>query len=297
MKRALARCIKVVRLFRNTHVASAILLKEREALPSDRRTRTLKTFSKTRWNGASSCIDSCVENQDPIVSVFTREKMLPVKERQIDFTSAGSLAKDVDSFILRGEFWESLKGLQPIFRLYNRVISELEGDVCPLSAVLMYFTMLFDFAPILAPSASVSAAMRKSLQLRYKSIYSSAHVLSCILDPAIPHDRLDALEHFHLSALKEGALYHRVTTFQEAGVGALRISAKYLGLGSDSIGEAEGQLSLILANFGRSWIRSDELSVRNHPLMYWMIEGKHFANFLLPIAKLIFCLYPSSAGL
>lgn len=57
-----------------------------------KRTRTLKGFSPTRWNGAAECIDSCVENQHLIVTIFTRQKLMPESESQMDFISTKSLA-------------------------------------------------------------------------------------------------------------------------------------------------------------------------------------------------------------
>lgn len=300
VKTTLSRCVKVVRFFKNTHVASALLLQERTAMSPSKRTRTLKGFSSTRWNGAAECIDSCVENQSLIVGIFTRQKMLPEKDRKMDFVSNTSLAKDIVSFILDGEFWESLRSLLPIFRIYNRIVTELESDTVPISSVLLAFTLLFELAPILSPSPDahrVCLSMQSSLLHRYRTIYSPVHVLSCILDPAIPHCRLAALENFHIRALTNPQQPQSPPSFHEACLVALRTTGKFLSVSEDCMCEAEGQLSLLLTNFGQKWRRADELSLRNHPILYWMIEGKYFANYLPPFSKLVFSLYPSSAGL
>lgn len=126
--------------------------------------------------------------------------------------------------------------------------------------------------------------------------------LHAFSDPVIPRSRLASLELFHTTTLKDPQQPQSSPSFHESGLVALRKTGQFLSV-SDNLSqlncmsEAEGQLSLLLMNFGQKWRRGDELSVRNHPMLYWMIEGKHFANFLPPFSKLVFSLYPSSAGL
>ena len=116
---------KVAYYFRGTHLGGKQLDLEREKISP--KPQTVKTFPKTRWNGASVMINSLIDNKETITTLFTKEFLKDSEESLLDIHETNGKAREAYDICMRGKFWSELKMLKPILSLFANILTFLES--------------------------------------------------------------------------------------------------------------------------------------------------------------------------
>lgn len=110
VKDTLSKTIKLAQLFINTHVANDFLKKER--MSSTEPSQTIKSYSKTRWNGVAVLFRSVMDNKKHIGSVLHSQNMCDPSTRSLDFRSK-SKANNIMSYATTGVYRAKVERLTP----------------------------------------------------------------------------------------------------------------------------------------------------------------------------------------
>ena len=114
----------------------------------------------TRWNGDTVLFKSVLLNKDLVAGVFTKQRMLLVKDRAPDFRATLQAAKVAD-YVCEAHFWTELGVLTPLFEIINAnaIVTFLEGDGAFLSHVPLGFAVIAENLNLLSlPPAIVVTA-------------------------------------------------------------------------------------------------------------------------------------------
>lgn len=206
--------------------------------------------------------------------------------RELDF-HGNSKASKVSAFVVHGEFWDNVCVIVPLFNLYSSLISELEGDAPTVSLVLPGFALVYEAVSDLALPNMVAVSVRNSLVSIMCTIQSDVHALAVYLDPVIP-----------FSLLNSFSMFFNARTMTSCSVSAFMKTYRFLCMDESAIVHAREELTILMADFLPGFERgpqSQEVSL--YPtLFFWGIEGPRIAPYFTPVAKAIFCLFPSAAA-
>eukprot|EP00171_Calliarthron_tuberculosum_P001721 IDg1721t1 len=82
VKDVLGKTVKAAQVLRKIHFANDLLTRARIGM--ERPPPTLKSYSKTRWNGVAALFDSVLRSKDLITSILTLQKITSNSERVLD---------------------------------------------------------------------------------------------------------------------------------------------------------------------------------------------------------------------
>ena len=108
--------------------------------------QTIKTFSRTRWNGASVMFRSVLENRSCIRALFAEWIWKEPSDALRNIHDSSSTAKTVLDTAQKSHFWSGLTSIAPFLNFICSVVTFMEFDTCPLSLVTLAFWFLYEVA-------------------------------------------------------------------------------------------------------------------------------------------------------
>lgn len=179
---------KLAHYFKNVHLAGQQLEEERRKVVP--RSVTVKTFSKPRWGGAAYMFRSLLSNKAQMRAVFNNDRMRPRSQRLLDVLTNDN-AKLSEQTTGDGDFWENIDTLTPFVELQLAVTTFLEGNLAPLSAVIVGYAYIYRASNSLKDKefAALTSFTKRQLKKRLKLIWSPVLALAVVLDPAIQPDQ------------------------------------------------------------------------------------------------------------
>lgn len=272
------QAVTVASYFKTTHLANVELTKARELC--SRRSVTIKTFSKTRWNGVSEMLSSILINKLAITTVMNNEKLKLPKDALLNVHTPTDKAAEVYSITHSPFFWSSLEKFVPMFNVITAVITFLESDLCAVSFIPLAFSVLKEACECFLEGLEIIEATQY-LKSRFTRIASPVFFLAMVLDPLIPTERLGAV----------GWLLGDETLIGAAST-ALDKDCAYVNL----LMNDQVTLRRLLVLWLGSPKRYDSKASAYHPLAWWKANGFTRSSQLAPVATRVFGLFSSSAG-
>lgn len=212
---------------------------------------------------------SLLSNKPHMGAVFTNDGMRSSSKRLLD-TDTNDNAKLAKETTGDGNFWEGIEALTPFIELQLAVTTFLEGDLAPLSAVIVGYAYIHRASNSLTDKgfSSLPGFIKRQLKKRLELIWSPIHALAVVLNPAIRPEEWKLFDEL----LGKGKLAN-------AARQALASLSNFFNYSTEKQGHAMGALNARLSYM----LPLTKNEMAYHPLVWWKQEGAVMADALSPV--------------